>query len=98
METQLSAQAQHWLGLCSRTGIFTGFYSLPGIFRLFAGIGCINQIVVSQRHRLCLLEPERDLWALFLLAESKLWARKRNAIGFISSQSPEDKFSPLLDL
>lgn len=49
------------LGLCSQTGIFTGFYFLCGILRLFGGIGCINQIVVSQRHRLCLLEPERDL-------------------------------------
>lgn len=43
------------------TGIFTGFYFLRGIFKFFARTGCINQTVVSQRHRLCLLEPERDL-------------------------------------
>lgn len=37
---------------------FLGFYFLHEIFKLFAGIGCINQTVVSQRHRLCLLEPK----------------------------------------
>lgn len=59
--TQLLPQTQRWLSLCSQAGILTGFYFLHEIFKLFAGIGCINQTVVSQRHRLCLLEPERDL-------------------------------------
>lgn len=49
------------LGLRGQTGIFTDFYFLRGMFKLFARTDCINQTVVSRRHRLCLLEPERAL-------------------------------------
>lgn len=61
MVSQLPPQTHPGLGPRRQTGIFIGFYFPRGIFKPFARIGCVNQTVVSRRHRLCLLEPERGL-------------------------------------